>query len=142
MDSVLYYLFKAIRSPEKAWLGIWVFGQLWWIDRHLQAFGCEALKDSVPSSLPTLDQALIKTIRLRAGYIEWIGSFHPCRPLCLHRSLVLYRWLRQQGIAARLEIGWSNRIGHAWVTYDGLVLNDRPDVVERNPLLTRVRKSS
>jgi hypothetical protein len=133
MSLLPHYIFKAICHPEKGWLGIWVFCQLWWVDRHLQSFGCEALKDSIPSTMPELDSAMVEEIRLRAGYIDWISRFHPCQPLCLHRSLVLYRWLRRRGIAARLEVGWGDRIGHAWVTYDGLVLNDRPDVAESTP---------
>jgi Transglutaminase-like superfamily len=137
MTFLPQHIFKAIRHPGKGWLGIWVFCQLWWVDRHLQAFGCAALKDPVDATLPTLDAAMVKAIRLRAGYIEWVGRFHPCQPLCLHRSLVLYRWLRHQGISARLEVGWGDRVGHAWVTYDGQVLNDRPDVAEVTPLFVR-----
>jgi len=137
MTSLPRHILKVVRHPEKGWLGLWVFCQLWWVDQNLQAFGCQALKDTVSSAIPTLDPAMTNAIRLRAGYIELIGRFHPCRPLCLHRSLVLYRWLRQQGISARLEVGWGDRIGHAWVTYDGQVLNDRPDIAEVTPSFIR-----
>jgi hypothetical protein len=138
MDSLPYYLLKAIRHPEKVGLAIWAYLQLWSVDRNLQTLGCQALQDTVPATVPPLSEASLRAIRLRAGYIEWIARLHPCKPLCLHRSLVLYRWLRQQGIPASLEVGWGDRIGHAWVSYGGLVLNDRPDVADITPPFTRM----
>jgi hypothetical protein len=48
----------------------------------------------------------------------------------LHRSLVLYLWLRSQGVLAQLEVGWGDKIGHAWVSYGGKVLNDNPDITK------------
>ena len=53
----------------------------------------------------------------RVAIIASVARYHPCRPQYLHRSLVLYFWLRRQRIVAKLEIGWGDRIGHAWVSY-------------------------
>jgi hypothetical protein len=54
------------------------------------------------------------------------------RPLCLSRSLVLCTLLRRAGIAAAVRIGvrktGSQIEAHAWVEYNGTVLNDRADV--------------
>lgn len=51
---------------------------------------------------------------------------------CLKRSLVLQTLLRLQGINSHLRIGVQNRDGkflaHAWVEYQGVVLNDTQDV--------------
>jgi hypothetical protein len=55
----------------------------------------------------------------------------------LHRSLVLYLWLRSKGILAQLEVGWGDKIGHAWVSYGGKVLNDNPEITKLIPPLIK-----
>ncbi|MCL1472309.1 lasso peptide biosynthesis B2 protein [Argonema antarcticum] len=57
------------------------------------------------------------------------------RPNCLQKSLVLWWLLRCQGIESDLRIGVRKQDGsleaHAWVEYEGDVLNDSSDVKER-----------
>ncbi len=66
--------------------------------------------------------------RLVQGAAAW--SLH-C-PTCLHRSLTLWWLLGRQGIASELRIGVRTQEGqfeaHAWVEYQGVVLNDRADI--------------
>lgn len=54
------------------------------------------------------------------------------RPNCLQRSLVLWWLLRIQGIESDLRIGVRKEEGrfeaHAWVEYEGEILNDRRDI--------------
>lgn len=57
------------------------------------------------------------------------------RATCLPQSMMLWHILKREGFAAELQIGVS-RVGgefaaHAWVEYQGRVLNDSPDVAER-----------
>lgn len=60
-----------------------------------------------------------------------------CQPWakCLQKSLVLWALLRRQGINAELRIGVRREGGnfeaHAWVEYEGFVLNDASDVRDR-----------
>ena len=56
------------------------------------------------------------------------GVWYPKETLCLQRSSVLVRMMRQKGIAARLVIGVRQLPfrSHAWVEVDGAVVNDRP----------------
>lgn len=59
---------------------------------------------------------------------------------CLQQSLCLWWLLNRQGIKTQLRIGMQqeqNQIkGHAWVEYEGAVLNDEPDVPNRyTPIL-------
>jgi hypothetical protein len=131
-------LTKAIAKPKYTLLCLWAFKQLWWVDSRLKEMALEALK--VPADLqPTsLNLELTKEIRQRAIAIAWTAEIHPVHPKCLHRSLVLYQWLQEQGINAQLEIGWGENIGHAWVTYDGKVLNDRADIASITPRLMKV----
>jgi hypothetical protein len=60
--------------------------------------------------------------------LRWV----PTAPTCLHRSLTLWWLLRRQGIDGELRIGvrkaGSNLEAHAWVEYQGVVLNDQADV--------------
>lgn len=125
--------------PLRWWLRGWAFVQLGKVDRTLQLMATAALSQSSESpDLPILSACLRAQIGLRVCSIAWAARFHPCRPRCLHRSVALYLWLHQQGIAARLQIGWGERLGHAWVTYRGEVLNDRPDIETLTPALRRL----
>jgi hypothetical protein len=128
-------LIKAIKRPRNILLCIWAFGQLWWVDRHLQTLAVGALKAPTLSTPQLLSQDLDKEIKRRVAVIAWTAEHHPCRPQCLHRSLVLYLWLRNRGILAKLEIGWGDKIGHAWVSHAGKVLNDSPEVTNLTPPL-------
>ena len=51
---------------------------------------------------------------------------------CLQRSLALFWWLKSRGIGAELHIGVRKEgdqlTAHAWLEYQGIVLNDRQDV--------------
>jgi hypothetical protein len=62
--------------------------------------------------------------------------------LCLDRSMTLWALLRQRGIETQLCIGASKSGGsfaaHAWVEYNGTVLNDSRSIRERYVVLTEV----
>ncbi len=66
-----------------------------------------------------------------------------CKPWanCLKRSLVLWSLLRHQGIESELRIGVKREAGkfeaHAWVEWEGIVLNDTQDVRERFAMFER-----
>ena len=134
-----YLLKKAIARPKYIWLGLWAFKQLWWVDRDIQQKAIAALQTPPKDSLPPLDTDIKKAIKERAIAIWWTSKIHPLRPKCLHRSLALYHWLLDRGISSKLEVGWGDNIGHAWITYDAIVLNDRPDVAESMTPFTRVQ---
>ena len=133
-----HILTKVINQPKYLWLGIWAFQQLWWVDSRLKDLALVALNTPNANQSVVLTPELKTNIRQRAVAIAWTAKIHPLRPKCLHRSLVLHQWLKQQGIDAQLEIGWGKDIGHAWVTYNGKVLNDRADIAEVTPRLTKL----
>ncbi len=64
---------------------------------------------------------------VRSAELHGLGT-----PNCLERSLALWWLLRRDGIDAELHIGAAKRDGrfeaHAWVEWDGQVLNDSADV--------------
>lgn len=119
------------------WLRIWAFVQLGKVDHDLQQLATAALSQPAVSDRPTLSAIQREQIDLRVKSIAWAARRHPCRPRCLHRSVVIYLWLHKQGIPASLQIGWGSGIGHAWVSYQGEVLNDRLDIETLTPSLRR-----
>lgn len=128
--NLLHLLLKALKRPSSIWRCLWVYYQLWWVNSRLQTLAISALQDPISASVPPLSSELQQEIDRRVALISWISRRHPCNPQCLHRSLVLYGWLRHKSIPARLNIGWGDRIGHAWVSYGAQILNDRPEVVQ------------
>jgi|HubBroStandDraft_4_1064222.scaffolds.fasta_scaffold538240_2 hypothetical protein len=53
--------------------------------------------------------------------------FYPKRVLCLQRSAVMVKILREKGLPARLVIGAQKLPfkAHAWVELDGVIIDDR-----------------
>ena len=132
---------KAIAKPKYILLCFWAFQQLWWVDSRLKEMALTALKSPVEDNSDAWTPQLQEATRQRAIAIAWTAQIHPLRPKCLHRSLVLYRWLKMQGINPKLEIGWGKEqnIAHAWVTYNGKVLNDRADISQFTPRLAKIQ---
>ena len=132
---------KAIANPKYILLCLWAFKQLWWVDSRLKEMALTALKTPVEDNSDAWTPQLQKATRQRAIAIASTAKIHPLRPKCLHRSLVLHQWLKMQGINPKLEIGWGKEqnIAHAWVTYNGRVLNDRADITQFTPSLTTVQ---
>lgn len=52
---------------------------------------------------------------------------------CLPKALAMYRFLRLHGIPAELCVGVKKYpfSGHAWVEFDGRILDEKPDRVRR-----------
>ncbi len=67
--------------------------------------------------------------------VQWAARYGPYSGNCLSRSLTLWWLLRRQGLSGDLRIGVTRAGGrfeaHAWVEYEGVVVNDRPDVRQR-----------
>jgi hypothetical protein len=79
-----------------------------------------------------------------AGLLQTASRVPFLRARCLHQSLALYLWLRDEGVASELRIGIRKEGGalraHAWIELGGQVVNDRPaSVVEFTPLFSTGR---
>ena len=71
----------------------------------------------------------------RLAYLVRAAAAHgPYRATCLPQALAVWWLLRRHGLSGDLRIGVRKAAGqfeaHAWVEYQGLVLNDRPDVAQ------------
>ena len=89
-------------------------------------------------------QEALEVARDTAYAVAVAIKYVPWQPRCLLRSLVLARFLARKGIACDVRIGLPagqsgpyspgaepGFLAHAWVEYDGVVLNDRDDVAAR-----------
>ena len=79
------------------------------------------------SRVPT-HASLGRLVNIAAGY-------GPIRAACLVRSLVLVRILSGRGMTGTLQVGVrkgapSQLDAHAWVEYEGLPVNDHPNVAK------------
>lgn len=78
------------------------------------------------------------------AYVRWITSaarLHVVPAHCLHESLTLHRWLREDGLPSELRIGVrleeDGLLAHAWVELCGQIVNDLPsNVAGYHPLET------
>jgi hypothetical protein len=68
-----------------------------------------------------------------ARWLEIAARHHVVRAQCLHRSLVLHRWLRREGLPSELRIGVRKEDGalkaHAWVELGGEVVREGRNAV-------------
>ncbi|OLP15691.1 hypothetical protein BST81_25005 [Leptolyngbya sp. 'hensonii'] len=71
-------------------------------------------------------------LHARLQMIHLATRYCPFRANCLQRSLVLWWLLRQAGVSTALRIGVrktaADLSAHAWVEYEGQVLNDQADI--------------
>jgi len=92
-----------------------------------------------------LDSVGAEHFRRVGEYVRWLevaSRYHPVRAQCLHRSLALHWWLRQDGLPSELRIGVRKDRGelkaHAWVELGGHVVNDQPAAVGPFTLLQHI----
>jgi len=89
------------------------------------------------------ERAPAEALALARRYARWIevAARYQLRPArCLHRALLLHRWLRADGLASELHIGVRKEgralLAHAWVSVDGEVVTDpAPAIAPFRPLL-------
>ncbi len=92
------------------------------------------------------DAAALARARELAHWIAVAARHHLVPARCLARSLVLHRWLWQEGLPGDLRIGVRKEHGairaHAWVEYHGHVINDQEAAVLQFVPLTGLSASS
>jgi len=87
-------------------------------------------------------ETLLCQAHCTAGLVRKAANASIIKGKCLSQSLVLWHLLRIQNIDSELRLGFrkgenelpisiDNFNAHAWVEFQGAVLNDTPDVYER-----------
>ena len=93
------------------------------------------------ANAPSPDVDLLSQVRTTARMVRIAVRYNSPWNNCLKQSLVLWWLLRRQGIDSELRIGVKQEGGkleaHAWVEYDGKVLNDSQDVRSRFTMFDR-----
>jgi hypothetical protein len=88
-----------------------------------------AQRQAAPSPIVSHTGDVVRARRY-AGLLRSAARAPFPRARCLHQSLALYLWLRDEGVASELRIGVRKDGGalraHAWVEVGGQVVNDRP----------------
>lgn len=80
-------------------------------------------------AVPEVASADIEAIKATEYAVALAAAFYPARAKCLEQSLVLYYFLRRQGVAVRYCQGVQPYPfkAHAWIEYRGEVVNDVPE---------------
>lgn len=78
-------------------------------------------------------EAAGRIVRSLAGVVVRANRRYSLRPkTCLPESVALWWMLRRRGLLADLRLGVRTTLGrfeaHAWVEYQGQVLNEAPDI--------------
>jgi hypothetical protein len=75
-----------------------------------------------------VDASALRRAERYARGIATAARHHPVRARCLHRALVLHRWLRREGLPSELRIGVQHVNGtfnaHAWVELEGRAVGE------------------
>lgn len=107
------------------------------VDISLRLFAwtrCQRWAERWARPAPTADQTYPAPRRI-AWLVERAARHCPWPATCLRRSLLLWAFLRRSGVASELRLGFRNPGGqfeaHAWVEWNGVPLNDTPDVRSR-----------
>lgn len=77
-----------------------------------------------------------------ARMVSIAAEHGPYRASCLRKSLLVWWFLRRAGLDSTIRFGVRMSDGrleaHAWVEYNGAVVNDSPDIRARYQLLSNV----
>lgn len=127
--------FNALSWPERrtllaamAWL------PLFWLGLH--CFGLRRLQALLQRPRPPTESrlSLDEIVRI-AALVNSAARWGPIPATCLTRSLLLGWLLQRRGVASQLRIGvrlvQGTFAAHAWVEYEGVPINDQPDVGEQ-----------
>jgi hypothetical protein len=102
------------------------------VARALRAPGPTPPPAGAADAADAADAAALRRAGRYARSIAAAARHHPL-PLdarCLHRALVLHRWLRRDGLPSELRVGVQKVNGalnaHAWVELGGAVVGDDP----------------
>lgn len=128
---------RSTSTAVDSWLFVRAWVSLVRVDHDLRTRGFHDVVQQLESkALPegtSIDTRELRRARRYARRIDDAARFHVVRARCLHRSLVLHTWLRNEELPSELRIGVrksDEHLGaHAWVEMDRFVVNDRRDTV-------------
>ncbi len=113
------------------------FAELLVVEVVLRVRGFRRLLETAQETMTSPREAIqpedIARARRYADWLQIASRHHFVRGQCLHRSLVLHRWLRREGLPSELRIGVRKEgrelKAHAWVELGGQVVTDPPAAI-------------
>ena len=103
----------------------------------LRAFGLPRTLAWAVASRPTgqINDLSVPTQASVGRLVNIAARYGPIRAACLVRSLVLIRILSGRNVTGALQIGvrkgsFTQLDAHAWVDYEGIPVNDHPNVAK------------
>ena len=107
---------------------------LTWVRLRSSGYG-QTLRKAQPTSASQLSAEDQLALAKETAYAVAVAiKYGPWRPLCLLRSLTLGWFLGRKGIPYKVQIGVPGGkfdfSAHAWVEFEGVVLNDKDDVAD------------
>lgn len=132
-----------VLSPHyiaERWADPWLFVRSWirlaQVDMALRSRGFRGAVASCEKGREPTRNVTARDMRRAQRYarrIQNASRLHFARARCLHCSLALHGWLRQDGLPSELRIGvlkdGDALKAHAWVELGGCVLGDEAVVV-------------
>ncbi len=114
-----------VRVPSVLRCGLMI-ARIKWLLRIRRLEGTLAWVRARVADLPVARTFTLESVRTLEYAIAMAGAFYPGRAKCLEQSLTLYYLARRQGVAVRYYQGVQLYPfkAHAWVEYDGQVIND------------------
>ncbi|OKH32260.1 hypothetical protein NIES2119_26650 [[Phormidium ambiguum] IAM M-71] len=102
----------------------------------IKCFGFRRFYGAIANFTPRKDRVQekddIQQAKAIAKIVEIASRYGLYKPNCLQKSLLLWWFLQRRGLASELRIGVRKKEtlleAHAWVEYQGWILNDRSDV--------------
>jgi hypothetical protein len=119
-------IFRAALILPLTKIGLRLFGFQRW-KNLIEKFSLPAhLSQSLPADVQR------ETVICAVRAVRSVELHGPTSPTCLERSMTLWWMLRRAGVDGELHIGGRKTQGrfeaHAWVEWDGQVLNDSTDI--------------
>jgi hypothetical protein len=127
--------FRALSGPDRrALLVAAVWMPIFWLG--LRFLGLPRFQARLQRSKAPVNTAMTLPDIQAIGQLVNIAASHTLGPrTCLTRSLVLGWLLRRRGVESQLRIGVRLNQGaldaHAWVEWEGVPVNDQPEVCAR-----------
>jgi hypothetical protein len=121
---------RGLPSRLVAWLMFWLVVPALWLLGYRRLVVCLARATLVKRA------GRLPATRL-AQYVASAAAWHPLRPTCLPRAVVLWWQLRRHGLDGEIRFGARTDQGrfeaHAWVEYQGEALGHPPHGPEYLP---------
>jgi hypothetical protein len=132
VTSSLVSMAQEVRTPSLLRCVLLILVIKW----SLKARGFSQTMAAIRRRIEVIPEATASTpeaVRATEHVVAMAAAVYPGRAKCLERSLALYYLLRRQGVGVRYCQGVHPYPfqAHAWIEYQGEVINDIPEHIQK-----------